>query len=60
MCTLLRKETTSASQCVRCGLCEKHCPQGIAIRDELANARKVLEGPVYKVARKVIPLIMKY
>ena len=60
MCTLLRKETTSASQCVRCGLCEKHCPQGIAIRDELANARKVLEGPVYKVARKVIPLVMKY
>ena len=60
MCTLMRKEFTSASQCVRCGLCEKHCPQGIAIRDELANARKVLEGPVYKVAKKVIPLFMKY
>jgi len=60
MCTLLRKVPTSASLCVRCGLCEKHCPQGIHIRDELANASKVLEGPVYKVAKKVIPIVMKY
>ncbi len=60
MCTLLRKDHTSAGNCVKCGLCEKHCPQGIAIRQELANARKTLEGPVYKVAKKVIPIFMKY
>ena len=60
MCTLLRKEPTSASLCVKCGKCEQHCPQGIAIREELANAAKVLEGPVYKVARKFLPLFMKY
>ena len=60
MCTLLRKDHTSAGNCVKCGLCEKHCPQGIAIREELANARKTLEGPVYKVAKKVIPVFMKY
>ena len=60
MGTLLRKDPASASQCVRCGKCMKHCPQGIAIPDELANARRVLEGPVYKVAKKVIPIFMKY
>ncbi|MBR6237269.1 MAG: aldo/keto reductase [Firmicutes bacterium] len=60
MCTLLRKEPTSASLCIKCGKCEQHCPQGIAIREELANAAKVLEGPVYKVARKFLPLFMKY
>ena len=60
MCTLLRKDATSAGNCVKCGLCEKHCPQNIAIREELANARKVLEGPVYKAAKKVIPIIMRY
>lgn len=60
MCTLLRKDQTSASNCVRCGKCERHCPQHIAIRDELANARKELEGPIYKIAKKVIPLVMKY
>ncbi len=60
MCTLLRKDTTSASQCIRCGKCEKHCPQGIPIRKELARAAKELEGPVYKIAGKVIRLVMKY
>jgi len=60
MCTLIRKDTTSASNCVGCGLCEKHCPQQIEIRKELANAKKELEGPVYKLAKKVVPLFMKY
>ena len=60
MCTLIRKDTTSASNCVGCGLCEKHCPQQIEIRKELENAKKELEGPVYKLAKKVVPLFMKY
>ena len=47
-CTTLRKNSTAASQCIGCGKCEKHCPQGIAIREELNNARKVLETPTYK------------
>ena len=59
MCTLMRKVPTSASLCVRCGKCEQHCPQNIHIRDELANAKKVLEGPVYKVAKVVLPIFMK-
>ena len=60
MCTALRKDSTSAANCVECGLCEKHCPQGIQIRQELKNARKELEGPIYKIAKKIIPLVIKY
>ena len=48
MCTALRKNPASASNCTGCGKCEMHCPQHIAIRDELKNARRELEGPVYR------------
>ena len=60
MCTLIRNDATSASQCVKCGKCEQHCPQGIPIRKELEKAVKELEGPVYKTASKLLPLFMKY
>ena len=53
MCTTLRKNSAAASNCIGCGKCEKHCPQGISIRAELKNACKELETPVYKAARKV-------
>ena len=59
-CTTLRKNATAASQCVGCGLCEKHCPQGIAIRQELKEARKVLETPVYKAAGAVLRKFAKF
>lgn len=60
MCTLFRKDSTSASNCVGCGKCEQHCPQHIEIRKQLENARKELEGPWYKVARKIVPIFLKY
>lgn len=60
MCTVMRKDATSASNCVGCGLCEKHCPQHINIRQELKNASKALEGPIYKLAKKFVPLFVKY
>ena len=53
-CTTLRKNSTAASQCIGCGKCEQHCPQGIAIRQELKNAQKVLETPAYRVMSKVL------
>ena len=52
MCTALRKNPASASQCIGCGKCEKHCPQSIQIRDMLKNARKDLENPIYHIVRK--------
>jgi predicted aldo/keto reductase-like oxidoreductase len=35
-----------ASKCVKCGKCEKHCPQSIAIRTELDRVAKRME-PFY-------------
>ena len=60
MCTTIRKDSTAASNCVGCGKCEQHCPQNIEIRKELENVRRAFEGPVYKLAGKVISAIMKY
>lgn len=59
MCTALRKNSTAASNCIQCGKCEKHCPQGIAIRKELKNVQKTMENPLYKLVRKVTK-IMKF
>ena len=57
MCTSLKAKPTNASKCVKCGRCEQHCPQGIAIRRELEEVARTMEGPAYKVfmaaARKV-------
>jgi len=57
MCTALRKNSTAASACIGCGKCEQHCPQSIAIRDELASAVRALEGPVYKTVRKAAKIV---
>jgi predicted aldo/keto reductase-like oxidoreductase len=42
-CTLLRKESAAASNCVGCGLCEKHCPQGIEIAKEMRKIDKFID-----------------
>jgi len=60
ICTALRKNSTAASNCVECGKCEKHCPQGIEIRRQLKEARKVLETPVYRAGRKVLGWFMRF
>ena len=59
-CTTLRRQSTAASACIGCGKCEQHCPQGIAIRQELKNAQKTLETADYKVLSKVLSLFVKY
>ena len=51
MCTTLKNVRTNASLCIKCGKCEKHCPQSIKIRDELENVRKKMEGAAYKAVR---------
>ena len=60
MCTTLRTNSAAASDCIGCGKCERHCPQGISIRQELKNACKALETPVYKAGRKVARWFVKF
>ena len=49
MCTTMRAQRTNASLCKKCGKCEKHCPQSIAIRKELNHVVKHMENPLYKI-----------
>ena len=60
MCTALRKTPTSISNCIGCGKCEKHCPQNIPIREKLKEAEKELETPIYRIAKKIAPKIVKF
>ncbi|MCR4604371.1 MAG: aldo/keto reductase [Eubacterium sp.] len=45
----LRVQKNFPSQCVACGKCMKHCPQGIDIINELKNANKVLRPLPYRI-----------
>lgn len=54
----LRKDSCMASQCIKCGKCEKHCPQHIAIREKLQEADRVLRPVPYKVGIEVARKIM--
>jgi uncharacterized protein len=45
---LMGAANSRADQCTQCGKCEKHCPQQIAIREELKNAHKELDNPVMR------------
>ena len=46
----LTKIPAFASQCIRCGKCEQHCPQSIPIRDKLQEADRALRPLPYKMA----------
>lgn len=48
----LTKEPAFASQCIECGKCELHCPQGLPIREKLKEADKALRPLPYKVGIK--------
>ena len=53
----LTREPSFASQCIRCGKCERHCPQGLPIRDKLKEADRALR-PWY--LRFIYPLARKF
>ena len=55
-CTLFRKNHTHAGNCIGCGKCEKHCPQGIEIRKELENVKHDLEDTKFHLYRRVLKL----
>lgn len=60
MCTTLKTNPSNASNCVGCGKCEQHCPQGIHVREELKQVKKKMENPVYQIAKTVAARIGKY
>lgn len=60
MCTAVRKDSSAASNCIECGKCEQHCPQHLEIRRGLKNARRELEGPIYKIGRKMVQWLRLY
>lgn len=53
MCTTMKKNQCNASLCVKCGKCERHCPQGLPIRENLAQVAKEMETPLYKLICQV-------
>ncbi|QUH25874.1 aldo/keto reductase [Serpentinicella alkaliphila] len=59
MNTSLKTKANNASLCSKCGICEKHCPQKISIREELSKVTKSMEGFYYKPARFFIKRFMK-
>ena len=60
MCMVLRKKYTGVSNCVGCGKCEQHCPQGIQIRKELKTIKRKYENPALKLIYKIAPKITRY
>ena len=46
----LVEDTVFADKCIKCGKCEKHCPQELKIRDLLVEADKAVRPPYQKVA----------
>ena len=46
----LTREPAFASQCIRCGKCEQHCPQSIPIREKLQEADRALRPLPYRIA----------
>ncbi len=54
--TAVRKIPGSASRCIGCGRCERHCPQSIPIRQMLKVAANELETPFYRIGRWITQL----
>lgn len=56
-CTVMRKDPSSASQCVACGKCAAHCPQHIDIPMELKAASRELETLYYRAAKLAVRVL---
>ena len=49
----MTRQPPFASQCIGCGKCEKHCPQGIPIREKLKEADRALRPLPWKIGINV-------
>ena len=56
----LRREKAFARQCVGCGACEAHCPQGIAIREQIKVADRELRPLPWRIAGDVARNFMNH
>ena len=56
--TALREDTVFADKCIKCGKCEKHCPQELKIRDLLKEADKNVRPWYQKIAIGVMRKVM--
>ena len=54
----LAAEPSFVSQCIKCGKCEQHCPQGLPIREKLQEAEKALLPPPMKGVMKLMRRFM--
>ena len=54
----LTREPAFATQCVGCGKCEQHCPQGIPIREKLKEADRALRPLPYKIGINIARAFM--
>ena len=54
----MTKEPAFATQCIKCGKCEKHCPQKIPIRKKLVEADKALRPLPYKIGINAARMFM--
>lgn len=52
----LQKEMSDISKCIKCGKCERHCPQHLEIPRMLKEAQKNLQPWYYRVGIKVVRL----
>lgn len=56
---VMAQKPSYASLCRGCGKCEEHCPQNIAIRDELKNVSREMEGLIFKPLVAIVRKFMK-
>jgi len=59
MGNLMSDAPSYAGLCKKCGKCEAHCPQNLQIREDLKAVAKTYEGPLFQVAKLILPLFVR-